>query len=56
MSWVMNRMVMPSSSRRSVSTLRMFTRNDASSMEVASSAISSFGCSISARAIMTRWR
>ena len=56
MSWVMNRTVSPTSSRRSCSTFRMLTRRDASSIEVASSATNIFGRSISARAIMIRCR
>ncbi len=56
MSWVMNSTVRCRLSRSSCSTFSTLTRNDASSIDVASSASSTFGFIISARAIITRCR
>jgi len=50
----MSKIVMPALSRTSLSWLRMLTLSDASSAEVGSSAMSSRGRSIRARAIITR--
>ncbi len=56
MSWVTSRVAMPSRSRRSSSTERIWAWMVTSSAVVGSSAISTRGSQARAMAIITRWR